>query len=373
MLPLNRKSLAVVMLALAPFAAQAQYAPPQGWSPQAPSYGQEAGYGRQQLEQMLAPIALYPDHILGQVLMAATVPGEVVEAARWIRANPGLQGEQAIAAAQGMGWDESVVALTAFPQLLEQMGQNPAWTRSLGDAFLADQSRVMDSVQELRRRAQAAGTLRSDDQLLVQQAGPWIGIEPAQPQIAYLPYYDPLVAYGAWPWASYPPVYWRPWAGYHVRPGYRFAWGPAVRYTSPARFARFDWSQRRPDFVRFASQRRPDHYREPHPRFAPAAPANPRNDATHFEHRRSVQTAPQAAAVAPAAAAPAQPRQDAHRWERHERHHHLSQRAALPAPVAPAAAVRPAPAGPTAAPAAAPAQSREHGHGHRGDRDARRG
>lgn len=373
MLPLPRKSLAIALLGLAPFAAQAQFGPPQGWSPQAPPYGQNAGYGRQQLEQMLAPIALYPDHVLGRVLMAATFPEQVAEAARWIRANPGLQGEQAIAAAQGMGWDESVESLTAFPQLLDQMAQNFPWTRSLGDAFLADQSRVMDSVQELRRRAQAAGTLRSDEQLLVEQSGPWIGIEPAQPMTAYVPYYDPLVAFGTWPWASYPPVYWRPWAGYHMRPGNRFAWGPAVRYTSPARFARFDWSQRRLDVTRFTYQRRIEQHRDPQravaqPRFAPAASVYPRIDASRFEQRRAAQAAPQAPAVAPAAAAPAaQPRQDAARWQRHEGRHDFGQLAVRPAPAAPAAA----PAAAAPAPVAAPAQPR--GHGHRGDRDGRRG
>src|SRR6185436_17463879 len=140
-----------------------------------------------------------------------------------------------------MGWDPSVASLAAFPQLLTQMAQNPQWTQSLGDAFLADDRRLMDAVQELRRRAQAAGTLRSDDQLVFQQNGAWIGIESAEPYVTYLPYYDPLVAYGAWPWASYPPVYWRPWAGYRVRPGYRgFAWGPAVTFAHRHGYGSFD-------------------------------------------------------------------------------------------------------------------------------------
>jgi hypothetical protein len=318
--PINRK-VALVALALAPLLpspASAQYAPPPYASaPQAMPF--QASFSQQQLEQMLAPIALYPDTVLGQVLMAATLPAEVAEAARWTRANASLQGEYAVGAAQAMGWDSSVAALTAFPELLAQMEQNPEWVRALGDAFLADEPRVMDAVQDLRRRAQSAGTLNSDAQVRIEQEGQWLSIQPAQPLVTYVPYYDPLVAYGAWPWASYPPVYWRPWAGYRALPGYRFAWGPGVRHSAPARFGRFDWAQRRFEFAgpRPALQRHTEQQRPAiQQRAAPAEvrrDARPRTEAPRFEGRRGFDAprpaTPAAAAPAPRIAMPA-PRND---------------------------------------------------------------
>ena len=248
---------AFALIALSPLAGHAQFGPPPAWpypsgAPQNTPYqpAHPPAHAQQQLEQMLAPVALYPDNLLAPILLAATFPHEVAEAARWTRANPSLQGEYAVGAAQAMGWDSSVESLTAFPQLLAQMEQNPDWVRALGDAFMADEPRVMDAVQELRRRAQAAGTLSSDAQLRVEHEGQWLSIQPAQPLITNVPYYDPLVAYGAWPWASYPPVYWRPWAGYRTLPGYRFAWGPGVRHSAPARFGRFANPRARPRAAR---------------------------------------------------------------------------------------------------------------------------
>ena len=108
-----------------------------------------------ELDQMLAPIALYPDALLSQVLMAATYPIEVVEAARWSRANPGLQGDDAVRAVQNEDWDPSVKSLVAFPQILQRMDEKLEWTRSLGDAFLAQEPQMMDQVQQLRQRAEA--------------------------------------------------------------------------------------------------------------------------------------------------------------------------------------------------------------------------
>jgi hypothetical protein len=185
--------LAALLLALPVFAqAQRTYSPPE-------------------LEQMLAPIALYPDALLSQVLMAATYPIEVEEAARWSRSNPGLQGEDAVRAVQNEDWDPSVKSLLAFPQLLARMAENPAWTQSLGEAFLAQEPHVMDAVQQLRRRAQAAGNLQSSSQMNVQQQGASIVVQPASPQYVYVPYYDPMVAYGRWWWPAYQPVVWAPW------------------------------------------------------------------------------------------------------------------------------------------------------------------
>ena len=155
-------------------------------------------FSQQQLDRMLAPIALYPDPLLSQLFMASTHAEEVVEAARWSKAHPGLQGDAAVIAAAQQNWDPSVKSLVAFPQLLAWMDENLEWTRGLGDAFLAQEPQVMETVQSLRRRAQAAGTLRSDDRIRVLDEAQSIAVVPADPQILYVPYYDPLVMYGTW-------------------------------------------------------------------------------------------------------------------------------------------------------------------------------
>ena len=162
---------------------------------------------------MLAPIALYPDSLLSQILMAATYPLEVVEAARWSRAHPGLKGDEAVRAADSYNWDPSVKSLVAFPQILDMMDDMLDWTQRLGDAFLDQESQVMDTVQNLRRRAYDAGNLRSTDQYRVDPQGPVIVIEAPNPLEYYVPYYDPFVIYGSWWWPTYPPVYWAPWPG----------------------------------------------------------------------------------------------------------------------------------------------------------------
>ena len=177
---------------------------------QAPAIAQYRSYNQAELDALLAPIALYPDPLLSQVLMAATYPGDVGEAAAWSRANPHLTGEHAVRAAQDRPWDPSVKSLLAFPDVLARMDESPQWMTDLGQAFLAQELQVMDTVQGLRRRAQASGFLRND-QTLVRQEGPHIAIYPVQPQLVYVPYYDPLVVYGPWWWPAYRPVYWRPW------------------------------------------------------------------------------------------------------------------------------------------------------------------
>ena len=143
-------------------------------------------YSQAELDQMLAPIALYPDPLLAQVLMAATYPLEIAEAARWSRANFALQGDDAVRAAQDESWDPSVKSLLAFPHLLQRMSDSPDWMRALGDAFLAQEPQVMDTVQQLRRRAQVAGNLQSDEQLYVQRQGDAILLQPASPQYVFL-------------------------------------------------------------------------------------------------------------------------------------------------------------------------------------------
>src|SRR5690606_6173300 len=145
-------------------------------------------------------IALYPDALLSQVLIAATYPLEIVEAARWSRQNPQLSGEEAVAAVAEQGWDPSVTSLVAFPDLLARMDEDLEWTRKLGDAMLYQETQVMDSIQFLRARADATGTLESTEHVKVIREEKTIVIEPAQTRIVHVPYYDPYVVYGTWWW-----------------------------------------------------------------------------------------------------------------------------------------------------------------------------
>jgi len=201
---------------------------------------------QQELDQMLAPIALYPDSLLSQILMASTYPLEVVEAARWSRANPGLKGEEAVNAVEQRDWDASVKSLAAFPQVLSMMDQQLEWTARLGDVFIAQEPQVMETVQSMRQKAYAAGNLRSTEQAYVVQQGDSFAIEPATPEVVYVPYYDPRVAYGSWWWPAYPPVYWAPWPGYYAYPGYPagFAWGGGIRVGAGFFFSSCDWRAR---------------------------------------------------------------------------------------------------------------------------------
>src|SRR6266568_4498220 len=211
---------------------------------QTPPAPRRAAATQQELDQMLAPIALYPDSLLSQIFMASTYPLEVVEAARWSRANPGLKGQEAVAAVEPKDWDPSVKSLTAFPQVLAMMDQQLEWTARLGDVFIAQEPQVMETVQSLRQKAYAAGNLRSNEQAYVVQQGEALAIEPATPQVVYVPYYDPRVAYGSWWWPAYPPVYWAPWPGYYAYPGFAFAWGGGIRVGSGFFFSSCDWRAR---------------------------------------------------------------------------------------------------------------------------------
>ncbi|MCU0605111.1 MAG: DUF3300 domain-containing protein, partial [Desulfobacterales bacterium] len=167
----------------------------------------------EELDQMLAPIALYPDSLLSQVLMASTYPAEMAEAAKWSKANPKQKGDAAVTAVQDKPWDNSVKSLVAFPQALATMAEKPEWVQQMGDAFLAQPNDVMDSVQRLRAAAQKTGNLQSNEQqkVIVEQAPQTeqtvIKIEPANPQVVYVPAYNPTVVYGTWWYPSYPPVY----------------------------------------------------------------------------------------------------------------------------------------------------------------------
>lgn len=215
--------------------------------PYGSAYAQDRSpFSQQQLEQTLAPIALYPDPLLSQILMASTYPLEVVEAARWSRSHTNLIGEEAVRAAKNENWDPSVKSLLSFPQVLTRMDENLQWLQMLGDAFLGQEPQVMDAVQNLRRRAQIEGNLRSDERQHIVETGPLLVVQPANPLIIYVPYYDPRVVYGPWWWPDYSPVYWRPFPGYYVRPGVAssFYWGPSIRVSVGYFFGGFDWSHR---------------------------------------------------------------------------------------------------------------------------------
>ena len=178
---------------------------------QLPAQAQPRVYNQAELDALLAPVALYPDEVLSNVLVAASYPDDLHQAAAWSRANAQLSGEDAVRAADPMPWHPSVKSLVAFPDLLARMNDSPQWTADLGAAFREQEPYVMDTVQRLRRRAQANGSLQSNDQYIVQQQGPDLAVYPAQPQVVYVPYYDPYVVYGTWWWPAYRPVFWRPW------------------------------------------------------------------------------------------------------------------------------------------------------------------
>jgi hypothetical protein len=179
---------------------QAQDAP-------APTAHTSPVYTSAQIDQMLAPIALYPDDLVGQILMASTYPLEIIEADRWLQdpANASLDGAQLAQALQQESWDASVKSLVPFRQILSMMDDNLSWTEQLGNAFLAQQNDVMDAVQQLRARAQSAGTLASTPQERVTNNDEGIEIAPADANTVDVPVYNPNLAYGEWPYSDYPP------------------------------------------------------------------------------------------------------------------------------------------------------------------------
>jgi hypothetical protein len=197
--------LLLAMLALASAGLYAQTPPPPDYQG-APA----AQLPQDQLDALLAPIALYPDQLLSQILIASTYPLDVVEAARFVQQNPGLKGDALNQALEGKNWDPSVLSLAAFPQVLTMMNDKLDWTQQLGDAFLANEAQVMATAQSLRARAQAQGNLQSTEQQKVIVQEKTIIIEPAQPQYLYVPVYNPTVIYGSWWWPSYRPWYWYP-------------------------------------------------------------------------------------------------------------------------------------------------------------------
>jgi hypothetical protein len=193
--------LALTLAALAMLAVPARAQAPTARQPFSP----------EELDQMLAPIALYDDALLSQVLMAASYPLEIVEAARWSQANPNLKGDAAVSAVADKTWDVSVKSLVAFPSVLKQLSDHLDWTQKLGDALIEQQADVATSIQRLRAKAAAAGTLKTGKEQTVstqtQGSETIIAIQPTDPQVVYVPTYDPNTAYGQWPYPSSPPTY----------------------------------------------------------------------------------------------------------------------------------------------------------------------
>jgi hypothetical protein len=188
----------------------------------------------EQLQQLVAPIALYPDALVAQILAAATYPDQVVEADRWLQQHTDLNGDQLGQEVDKQTWDPSVKALTEFPSVLANMDKNLSWTSSLGDAYVNQQQDVMNAVQVMRDRAEKAGNLKSTSEERVSNQGETIVIEPADPQVVYVPEYDPWLVYGepigVWPdWYGYPGLF-------LDRPGIAFGLGFGIGF-----FGGFGW------------------------------------------------------------------------------------------------------------------------------------
>jgi hypothetical protein len=191
--------------------------------PPPPQQAEKQVWSPQELDNLVAPIALYPDPLLGQMLVASTYPLEVVEANQWLQRNKNLHGRELMDAAKQQPWDPSVQALVAVPDALAELNRDISWTTELGNAFLVQQADVMNAVQQMRARAQANGRLYSTPQQTVtteEQGGQQaIVIQPANPQIIYVPYYDPFYVWGPPVYGYYPPVFYSGW-GFGFGPGF---------------------------------------------------------------------------------------------------------------------------------------------------------
>jgi hypothetical protein len=188
----------------------------------------------EELEQLVAPIALYPDALVSQILAGSTYPTEIVEADRWVQDHPNLKEKDLANAVDQQTWDPSIKALTQFPSVLANMDKNLSWTSALGEAYVNQSEAEMDAVQVMRARAQAAGNLKSNEQVKVQTEEKTIVIEPADPEVVYVPAYDPWIVYGA-PVVVWPG--WYPYPGLYVEgPGVSFGVGFGIGF-----FAGFGW------------------------------------------------------------------------------------------------------------------------------------
>jgi hypothetical protein len=257
--PARILAIALVALALQAPAAWAQ--------PVVPVHAQQesGAFSAAELDQLLAPIALYPDVMLSTILIASTYPLEIVQAARWSRNNPQLSGEAAVAATAGQDWDPAVRALVAFPEILQRLDEDLDWTQALGDAFLYQEAQVMDSVQYLRQRAADAGNLQTDENVRVVRTERTLVIEPVRERIVYVPWYDTRVVYGPWWRPAHPPVYWHAphwYAPVHYRPRHSgIYWSSGFAVSSGFFFSTVHWPQRHVLVLH-----RPHHFYAPHRR-----------------------------------------------------------------------------------------------------------
>lgn len=234
----------------------------------------QASFSEAQLDSLLAPVALYPDTVLSHVLIASTYPLEVVEADRWARNNSHLTGDNAVNSVDNKDWDPSVKALVAFPDILKRMSDDLDWTQQLGDAFLASEERVMDSIQKLRNRAYASGNLDKVEHVRVVREEKVIMIEPSVERVVYVPVYDTRVVYGNWWWADYPPVYWHHPRNYVYVSG--FYWGPRVYIGPQFYFSGCHWRDRRVVVV--------DHHHHHGHRFYDSRSVVRHSNAKHWHH-----------------------------------------------------------------------------------------
>lgn len=208
---------------------------------------QAAPLSKQELESLVAPIALYPDDLVSQVLMASTYPVEVVQADRWAAGNKSLTGDAMAAALETRSWDPSVRSLVNFPDVLRMMSEKLDWTVKLGDAFIAQQTEVLAAVQTLRARAKEAGNLATTEQQQVKVetggSSQVIYIQSTSPTVVYVPTYDPVVVYGAWPYPSYPPYYYYPPSYRPGYPGVAFGAGVAMGAAWGYAWGQCDWNR----------------------------------------------------------------------------------------------------------------------------------
>ncbi|BCS52875.1 DUF3300 domain-containing protein [Geobacter sp. SVR] len=212
--------IALLLAVPLPVTAQQDQQPQQGQAPQ-------KKLSKEELSQLLAPIALYPDELVAQILMASTYPLEVVEADRWAQKNKNLKGDDLTKALEKEDWDPSVKSMVNFPSVLSSMSQKLDVTSKIGDAFLEQQKDVMDTIQDLRKKAQSAGNLKTNKQQQVVVEQNTIVIKPADPQVVYVPSYNPTVVYGTWAYPAYPPYYYYPPPPAYY-PGLTFAAGVTI-------------------------------------------------------------------------------------------------------------------------------------------------
>jgi len=225
-----KKILIVLLLSLLPFSLMAA----------------EKDFSQQEMDQMMAPIALYPDSLLSQILIASTYPAQVEEAVRWSKHNTALEGQEAVEAVADKNWDPSVSSLVAFPQVLDMMGKKTYWVQQLGDAFLAQPDQIMDSVQRLRIKAKDAGNLKSSKEQKVEvvdsEGAEAVVIESRSPQTVYVPVYNPVYVYGPWMYPAYLPFYYYP-SYFYMAPGIHFGFSMGI-FVGDIMWGVFNWHLR---------------------------------------------------------------------------------------------------------------------------------